>query len=134
MRERFERFMEGRYGMDELSRFTDVAALALLIISLFIKGSAGRILFYIAAALIIWSYIRIFSRNTHKRYAENERFLALTGRIRSGWAKSRRRKEQSKIYRYFNCPECGQKVRVPRGKGKICITCPKCRKEFIRKS
>lgn len=134
MRERFEKFMEGRYGMDELSRFTDIAALILLIVSLFIKGSTGRILFYIAAVLIIWSYLRIFSRNTQKRYAENERFLSLTGRIRSGFSDRRRRKQQNKIYRYFNCPGCGQRVRVPRGKGKICITCPKCREEFIRKS
>ena len=134
VREKLERFMEGRYGMDQLSRFMDFAALALLIVSLFIKGMAGSILFYAAVVLIVWSYIRIFSRNTHKRYVENERFLSLTGRLLSGFSNRRYHQEQRKIYKYFYCPGCRQKVRVPKGKGRICITCPKCRREFVRRS
>lgn len=134
VREKFERFMEGRYGMDQLSRFLDFAALALLIVSLFIRGMAGSILFYGAVVLILWSYFRIFSRNTHRRYAENERFLRLIGRFVSNFSNRRCHQEQKKIYKYFYCPGCKQKVRVPKGKGRICITCPKCRREFVRRS
>ena len=134
VREKFERFMEGRYGMDQLSRFLDFAALALLIVSLFIRGMAGSILFYGAVVLILWSYFRIFSRNTHRRYAENERFLRLTGKFVSNFSNRRCHQEQKKIYKYFYCPGCKQKVRVPKGKGRICITCPNCRREFVRRS
>ncbi len=131
MRDRLERFMAGRYGMDQLSRFIDFVALALLIVSIFVRFP---LIFYIAAALIVWSYFRMFSRNIGKRSMENERFLAIWDRLTARGQNRRYYQEQRKIYRYFRCPGCRQKVRVPRGKGKICITCPKCRMEFIRKS
>lgn len=140
VRDRMQRFMEGRYGYDHLSRFMSITALILLIVSIFVPKA--WICFYIALVLIIWMYFRIFSRNTAKRYAENERFLKFTSHFRrgtrgagsSGYADREYQREQRKKYKYFKCPKCGQKVRVPRGRGKICITCPKCRAEFIRRS
>ncbi len=131
MRDRLERFMAGRYGMDQLSRFIDFVALALLIVSIFVRFP---LIFYIATALIVWSYFRMFSRNIGKRSMENERFLAIWDRLTARGQNRRYYQEQRKMYRYFQCPGCRQKVRVPRGKGKICITCPKCRMEFIRRS
>ncbi|MCU6763024.1 Uncharacterised protein [uncultured Roseburia sp.] len=131
MRERFERFMAGRYGMDQLSRFLDIAALILLIVSMFVRFP---LIFYLAVILIVWSYFRIFSRNTERRYMENERFLSFTGRIFSRFRNRRYYQEQKKIYRYYACPKCRQKVRIPKGKGKVCITCPKCHMEFVRRS
>jgi hypothetical protein len=76
----------------------------------------------ISYALMGWAIFRSFSRQTYKRYQENRRFLMLVDRI-----KDRRN-------RYFECPRCRQIVRVPRGKGKIAITCPKCKERFIKKT
>ena len=141
MRNRFQDFMYGRYGNDQLNQFLSVAALVVLIVNLFVKVP---FLWLGALALLIWTYFRMCSRNTSKRYAENERFLSLISRFRregyggySGGrsaAERRAQREQRKYYRFFVCPHCSQKVRVPKGKGKIEITCPKCRTEFEKKS
>ena len=72
--------------------------------------------------LMIWAIFRTFSRNTYKRYQENRRFLLFLDRIKD------------REHKYFHCPKCRQPVRVPKGKGKIAISCPKCREKFIRKS
>lgn len=147
MRDWFERFMMGRYGVDQLSKVLNWISLILLIISMFLKKD---ILVWIAIAVMVYSYFRILSRNIGKRYTENEKFLDFIGRFRRGggryggnyqngtyndaYQKHRYQKEQKKIYKFFYCPQCKQKVRVPKGKGKICITCPKCRMEFVRRS
>ena len=142
MRNRFEDFMYGPYGTDQFNQFLSVIALAVLVVNLFVKIP---FLWMGALALLIWTYFRMLSRNTSRRYAENERFLSFISRFRRGGstggyaggrsaAERRAEREQRKIYRYFVCPHCSQKVRVPRGKGKIEITCPKCRTEFIKKS
>lgn len=141
MRNRFQDFMYGRYGNDQLNQFLSVAALVVLIVNLFVKVP---FLWLGALALLIWTYFRMFSRNTSKRYAENERFISLISRFRRGGyggysggrsaAERRAQREQRKYYRFFVCPHCSQKVRVPKGKGKIEITCPKCRTSFIRKT
>ena len=131
LRDRFQNFMYGRYGADQLSRFLSVVALIALILTVFIRIPLLNV---IALALLVWCYFRMFSRNTSKRYAENEKFLNMTSRLAGRFRSGRVHWEQRKIYKYFSCPQCKQKVRVPRGKGKICITCPKCRMEFIRKS
>lgn len=143
MRNRFQDFMYGRYGNDQLNQFLSVAALVVLIVNLFVKIP---FLWLGALALLIWTYFRMFSRNTSRRYAENERFLSLISRFRrdgggySGYSRQqsaasrRAEREQRKYYRFFVCPHCSQKVRVPKGKGKIEITCPKCRTSFIKKT
>ena len=102
-----------------------------LIISLF---SRWNIFYVLALGLMGYEYYRMLSRKVEKRYQENQKFL----NWRYGLAvKKNRRKEQAqqrKIYHFYKCPSCRQKVRVPKGKGKICITCPKCKTEFIKKS
>lgn len=131
MRDRFRDFMYGRYGMDQLSRFLSFVALILLILSMFIHIW----IFYIAAlAVLAWSYFRVFSRNTSRRYAENERFLGMVSRVAGLFRGRGAYQGRDRAHRYFTCPQCRQKVRVPRGKGKICITCPRCRREFIRRT
>ena len=131
MRERFQNFMYGRYGMDQLSRFLTFVALALVIVSMFVKIP---IIYLAALAVLIWADFRAFSRNTSKRYVENEKFLSFVSRFTGPLRTGKVYREQRKIYRFFTCPQCRQKVRVPKGKGRICITCPKCRTEFIKKS
>lgn len=133
MRQKLARFMIGRYGTDQLSRtMLIVALIAILVASLGFKGS--RIVYYIAVILLFGSYFRMFSRNISKRYAENQKFLAKTAGIRNYFRVQKSRFAQRKVYRFYHCPQCNQTVRVPRGRGRIAITCPKCKLEFIKKS
>ena len=117
------RFMEGRYGSDKLNTAILVAALVLVLVYTFLPfGVIKIILWIISYALMIWAIFRMLSRNTYRRYQENRRFLQFVDGIRD------------REHRYYNCPTCRQRVRVPRGKGKIAISCPKCREKFIRKT
>ena len=125
------RFMEGRQGVDHYSRFLSIASCVLLVLSLLLDI---RLLWYMALFLLVYSYFRIFSRNTVKRQAENRKYLALSYAITSKFRAKKQWAQQKKDYRFFPCPGCKAVMRVPKGKGKIQITCPKCGKEFIRKS
>lgn len=117
------RFMMGRYGTDKLNMWILGTALILCLISVFIPfPPVNWALTVCSYGLMIWAIFRIFSRNTYKRYRENRRFLMCLDRIKD------------REHRYFDCPKCRQPVRVPRGKGKIMITCPKCKEKFQRKS
>lgn len=134
-RDKFTNFMYGRYGVDQLSRFMLVVTFVLCIISLFVRTSLLSILIF---ALIILTYYRMFSKNIYKRAAENEKYLHFierfkgkTHRTTSGYTQNA---EQKKYYKFFKCPGCSQKIRIPRGHGKIEIRCPKCNTKFIRKS
>lgn len=128
-RERMQQFMQGRYGTDDLGKFTLYLALFFCIISLFTKNG---LLNTLAILLIIISYVRMFSRKIYKRQAENQKFLSLKYKVVN--ALHLNRLGQMKDYRFFKCPVCKQTVRVPRGKGKIKIHCPKCQNDFIKKS
>ena len=93
------------------------------IVSLLIPVAVVKLgLILVSYVLIAWSFFRMLSRNTYKRYQENRKYLQLVERIKD------------REHRYYDCPRCRQPVRVPRGKGKIAITCPKCREKFIRKT
>lgn len=131
MKQKLQQFMAGRYGADQLSRVFLFISLLLMVISMFI-----RIPFLYFAAIIIlgYTYFRIFSRNIQKRYEENQRYLNWKYRLVVKKDRKKQQFAQRNIYRFYKCPSCKQKVRVPRGKGKICITCPKCRTEFVKKS
>lgn len=131
MRERFQRFMLGRYGVDQFGKFLNTATLVLLILSLFFRRGP----FYsLALLLLVYTYYRMFSKNHPQRYRENEAYLAWRSRITSFFRREKNMREQRKIYHIYKCPKCRQKIRIPRGKGKISITCPKCHTEFIKHS
>lgn len=133
MRERLQRFMMGRYGADELSKALNAGVLICLVLSMF-SGLLPilSIFYWIGLALMIYTCFRILSKNVSKRYEENQKFLnaRYQGAVKKNAAK--KRWQQRAIYRFFKCPGCGQRVRVP--KGKICISCPKCRTEFVKRS
>ena len=88
----------------------------------------------LALVLIGYCYFRMFSRNISGRNEENQKYLSWTAGIRRSFTQTKNRIVQSKDYHIYKCPACGQKIRIPRGKGKICITCPKCRHEFEKRS
>lgn len=131
MKKRFTEFMRGRYGADQLSRFMLGLCLACLLISMFTRVQG---LYLLALVILVVCYFRMFSRDYTKRSAENRKYLEMTAKIRNYFTKTGRRISQSKDFHIYKCPSCGQKIRIPRGKGKICITCPKCRHEFEKKS
>lgn len=126
----FQRFMSGRYGFDQLNGFLCILSLILVVLGAWLSG----FLYWLGLALLLWCYFRIFSRNIQKRYAENMKYLSLQNQAKDWLARQKLRFDQRKVYRYFKCPHCRQSIRVPRGRGRISITCPKCGTSFIKKS
>ena len=124
------RMMYGRYGADQLSWFLLIVYVALSILS----GLPHLdLLSWVAMLVLIWSFFRMFSRRYDRRRAENARFLAMAGpAIR--WLKMRRTILRDRDHRYFRCPNCGQYMRVPRGKGRITVNCRSCGVSFEEKS
>ena len=119
----FRRFMEGRYGSDKLNMAILVVALVMGVAHMLIPFTVVKgILWALSYVLMFWAIFRCMSRNTYKRYQENRKFLQFTTRLKD------------RQHRYYDCPKCRQVVRVPRGKGKISISCPKCHEKFIRKT
>lgn len=135
MKEKMIRFMQGRYGVDSFSKFLlGVGLAAMLVSSVFNNRYAGTVLYTLGWAAIIFCYFRMFSKNVTKRYAENQTFLAKTYKIRCFFQRQKSMWQQRKVYHIYRCPNCKQKIRIPRGKGKIEIRCPKCSTTFIKKS
>lgn len=127
MREKLQRFMLGRYGNDAFNKFLFTTGLILWILDMFIDT---RILYSWAIILLVYGYFRMFSRNVQKRYQENLKFLQLKNKVVSKLKKANH--TQEKTHRIYKCPTCRQKIRIPKGKGRICITCPKCKTEFTK--
>lgn len=127
--ERVNKFFQGRYGTDALGRFMLVVMLILMVLYMATGWLAADLLSIVLTVLIIY---RMLSRNYAKRSEENRKFLKLTEPVRL-WVKNLFGGKNS-THKVFLCPECKQKVRVPKGKGRIQITCPKCRHEFIKRS
>lgn len=130
MKEKLQRFMWGRYGNDQLNRFLMILVLIFLVLSMFLRGP----FYFVALAALIYSYFRMFSRNITKRAAENQWYLQKTMKARGWFRKKKQELSQMKQYHIYKCPKCGQKIRVPRGRGRIAITCRKCGTEFVKKS
>ena len=124
-------FMQGRYGADQMGQMLSAVSMVFLIISLFSRNQAW---FLLALIGIVYNYFRMFSQNISKRYAENQKYLTMTAGIRRKIASWKSQLAQRKIYHIYRCPGCKQKIRVPRGRGKIEIRCPKCNTRFVKKS
>lgn len=124
-------WMRGRYGVDELSNFLTAIAFVLIIINLFVHTAW---LSLVGAALLVYALWRVLSTSTENRRNENEVFLDHAGRFRPWLHNPAAAFKEARTYKHAMCPDCGQKVRVPRGKGKLRVTCPKCHKKFEVKS
>lgn len=135
MRDKLNKFMQGRYGADQFARFTMGVALVCIVLALFLRKSPmGGLLDTLGLAAIIYTYFRMLSRNIPKRYAENQKYLSMTQKLRTQFSKEKSMMEQRKTHHIYTCPGCGQKIRIPRGKGRIEIECPKCHVKFIKRS
>ena len=116
-------FMMGRYGSDKLNTALLIVGVASCFLSMIVgTNMVGFLLTLVSYAVMGTVIFRMLSRNTYKRYQENRKFLLFWERLKD------------KDHKHFDCPRCRQPVRVPRHKGKISITCPKCKEKFIRKT
>ena len=127
----FARFMSGRTGVDQLSYARVIAALVMTIIG----GIAGiGRLTLMADALILLAFYRMLSKNRLKRAQENANYLQKTQKLRRAVTEWVNRVKNSKKYRYFTCPKCKARLRVPRGVGSVTITCKSCGNKFDKKA
>ncbi len=131
MREKLRRFMIGRYGTDGLNQFLSIASLVLLFIAIV---SRIRLFTWLSAAPLLFCCYRTFSRNISKRTEENYKFYTLKDRVDNKFRGLKEQWANRKVYHYYRCPQCRQKLRVPRGRGRIQISCPRCGTQFIKKS
>lgn len=123
LRSFFRRFMAGRYGTDKLNIAILTAGLVACLLGMILRLPLIRMLLTtLSWAMMFWAIFRSLSRNTYRRYRENRKYLRFVEQLKD------------REHRYYTCPRCRQPVRVPRGKGKISITCPKCKEKFIKKT
>ena len=126
-----QKFMTGRRGADELSIALLIAGLILSLLSSILRLN---ILYFLGLALYVFAIFRMLSRNLEKRYAENAAYLKLWQGASSNTKQFFNRMKNMKKYRYFKCPECKSRLRLPRGGGEVTVTCGKCRHAFKQKA
>ncbi len=131
LKDKFRRFMVGRYGTDELNRFLSCLVAALIVVNLFVRSG---VFFWLELACVALVYFRMFSKNTTKRFYENQAYLQWSFHGAEGAKKLARRLKERKNHKIFKCPRCGQKLRIPRGHGNIQIHCRSCGHDFMGRS
>lgn len=130
MKERFNVFMQGRYGIDQLNSFLMIVCIGCFVISIFIQSS---IIVFVAYATWLIVIFRMFSKNIYARNRENEKYLNLFSPV-SRFLELKLMNRQDPSHKYFCCPNCKQKVRVPKGHGKVIVTCPSCQTKFEKRT
>ena len=126
-----QHFLYGRYGYDELTQFLSTAAVVCIVVGLFVWPG---FFFCLSLAMYIAAMFRMCSKNIAKRQRERTAYLRMTKPLRDWFALSKRRFSERKTHRYYKCSGCKASLRVPKGKGKIKVRCPKCGREFIKKT
>ena len=130
IRNAIQRFMYGRYGNDQFNLFLMGLYLLLYLVYLFLRVD---LLYLVSFVLLFVTLFRMLSRNMERRRMENLRFMRAANPVIS-WFRLRRNIRRDKEHGYFKCPSCGQRLRVPRGRGKITVTCRSCGASFQEKS
>lgn len=130
MKERLYKFMYGRYGNDSLNRFLLVLTIVFWVLSLF----TTNYFYIIGVLLLVLMYFRMLSKNIYKRADENKVYLKYEYKVKGFFGRIKRDMKQRRTHHIYKCPSCKQKIRIPRGKGKIEVTCPKCSNTFVKKS
>ena len=131
MRDKIYRFMQGRYGTDDFYKFLFWVALIGIVINWFFKS---QLLSFAVTLILVYAMYRVLSKNHSARYAENQRYLQATAKIRYWFDQQKKLMEERKYHHIYTCPKCRQKIRIPKGKGKIMIRCPKCHHEVQKRS
>lgn len=137
MREKLSRIFSGRQGMDEFSKALFWMGLVCILLSVLtvnvLKGVFSLLFNWLGLMMLIFSFVRAFSRRLGQREAENNAYLALRQKQRHNRQAAWERRAQRRDFCFFKCPGCGVMLRVPRGKGKIHIKC-KCGYTLYRKT
>lgn len=137
IRQDIKEAMSRRNGLDELSNLLMLLGFVFIVVALFSKK---WIFTLIGAVFVIICYIRVFSKKVEKRKKENDFYMKYMGNVvkKCGYIKlcikMKIRSMQDKEYVYFVCSQCGQIIRIPKGKNKISIRCPKCSQTFIKRT
>ena len=126
MKEKFIQFMQGRYGVDTLNNHALFLVIALFVLNIFFNNRIVMLFGYLIWFIVIY---RMFSRQTYKRYQENEKYLTAIKPVQQFFNLQKKRMSD-RSHKYYRCPSCKQMVRLPKGKGKIQTTCPTCRHQF----
>ena len=136
MRNKLLKFMSGRYGVDRLYRFLLLCVVLCTLLSAILVDYPflGNMFSIASFVLTFWTIFRIFSRNIEKRYLENLHYLEWQGSIHRSMRIRKEKFQQRKEYKFFVCPTCKTNLRVPKGKGKVNITCSKCGTRFQGKT
>ncbi len=138
-RYRLQNYLAGRRGIDEYSKFLIYASLVTFLISVFVTNvNLHKFIYLSAMFMLIWAYARMMSKNLVKRQRENLKYIQMKSKILHkapfSLSKSQYGSQSGAFYRYFHCPNCKQNCRVPKNKGKIRITCPRCGEVFEKRS
>lgn len=131
MQSRMAQMLYGRNGYDNLARACNAVAILLLIINIFVQNA---VVYFLWMAFFGYSLFRVYSRNIPKRYAENKKFLAMADVPLKRIKLLKLQWRDRSVSRYYICRSCHQQIRVPKGKGRIEIRCPKCGERFIKKT
>lgn len=126
------RFMYGRYGTDELNMFFLILAIVCLLLSY--VPTVGFVFGILAIVLLAWSNFRVFSKNIPKRRRELDTYLRIKRKPKNARILRKNKKRDKKTHCYFKCPSCKAVLRVPKGKGEIIVTCPKCNTKTPKKT
>lgn len=133
-REKIAQFMYGRRGTDEFARFLLIVTLVFIVLSWFFRGVIQSLFSLLTIVSLVYCYYRILSRDIYKRQKENAWYLQKKAAVQKWFRSLKDRWTQRKEYKFFRCPSCHSLLRVPKGKGKILLTCRKCGNRFERKS
>lgn len=131
---RFKDFLHGIYGIDGLSCGLLLLSVILNLITAFLPGVMSQRWNLLSFLPLLLCILRALSHNHQKRDRENQIFLKLLSPFLAGMERRSDEREEARMFKFFKCPACGQKIRVPKGKGKVEITCPKCGDKFIKKT
>ena len=136
MKDKLQQFMQGRYGLDALYHTLLTGAVVCSLLSVLTRSHANlsSLLGAASMALITWAIFRALSRNIEKRYLENLHYMEKVGEVRRHIRFRKEKHAQRKDFKFFVCPNCRTNLRVPKGKGKVNITCSKCGTRFQGKT
>ena len=121
-------FFYGRNGFDDLAKLSLISSLIVfLIYGFWPRGIVKTLLSLVYLGLLIYAYFRIFSKKVYKRVQENKKYLGAVQMTKTRW-------KQRKTHKFYRCPKCKTWLRLPKGRGKITITCVKCSTKFDKKT
>ena len=131
---KIQRFMIGRYGADQLWRALMIFYLLSIVITNIVyrfSKIAYYSLFVLSLAIIIFAVFRVFSKNIEARRKENQEWLKITGGIRQKFIFAKERNKQKKTHKFVKCKQCKKVLRLPKNKGKLNVSCPHCKNQFV---